>query len=282
MNRRGFFRLAAKLAAVAGAVVGAGMVPKAAEASDLNPISKPVSVGIPVSGIKPDSRTLVGNAITGTNGYGFNITNAPPTGNGLGVWVGDRYQQIQPWPEPFTGTLGPGTYLAPIKPTWSGSIVGAGIDQTTIVHPPTFEAMQADCWARGCSFSPDGANMWAHTDPRTPDMESYTGSLRYYFGVGGPVGPGGPIDMVAVNEWRVALHERADADAFKAMVADCESRGCAMYDSDDVRFMNVGHGRPPLRGEPGWMWDHLPYEDGRRPDAEQIAAWRTSLHESEV
>ena len=38
---------------------------------------------------------------------------------------------LKPWPESFSGTLGPGHYLAPDHPI-TGSIVGAGVDKTTI------------------------------------------------------------------------------------------------------------------------------------------------------
>lgn len=106
MNRRSFM---ANLIAGAAAVLGCGMVAPKAEAS----AAEEAAELPPMLDLWGRSNVTITNCtVTGTSTAGIN--------------------------------LGPGTYLAPIEPTWRGSIVGAGIDQPAIMHAPSTADREAD------------------------------------------------------------------------------------------------------------------------------------------
>jgi hypothetical protein len=172
-DRRGFL---GRLALGAAAVVGASAALRVAEAAEIDPVAAKIDAVLANPEKYPEI-TARAREIQGCNS-GINLSALQ------NVTIKDCTISggIQPWPKPFTGTLGPGTYLAPPAGyQWpSGTIIqGAGHDQTTIVGTvglapdarnvtirdvrispsramSTFEAMARDCAAQGCSLRDEG------------------------------------------------------------------------------------------------------------------------------
>lgn len=187
MNRRGFL---GTLLAGAAAIVGAGLAAPKAEASE----AWITGSGAPV------------------NLYPLRVHSGAAVERAV-IYGNDR----------ATLHLRAGTFTVDEVTVWmqqSGAtvVVGAGADQTTIVQPPTFEAMQADCAARGCRLEwwgqENGGPAFPTHYPQAVDASRIIVS-----------GYHGPMFDADIDAWRRSLHEDAIARRWQAIdEARAESR----------------------------------------------------------
>ncbi len=120
--------------------------------------------------------------------------------------------------------------------------------------PLSFEAMAADCAARGCVLVQEDADMLRHDF--ADGHSAWSGSLSYYFSEPEPVGP---VSIARVDAWRQRLHAQgrlelwSDAASVQRVNLTASGDGGPMFTFHNAGKFNITAPDGRVIG-PGQTW----------------------------